>query len=284
MENNKLIKCECGCGKLRPKYDKKGRRMKFINGHQNRGENNPSKKEWVKKILSDSHKGKKQSEETIRKRVSKISGKNHYLYGKKRSIDVRLKLSKSWKPPKNIKIWKEKISLAVKKAYEEGRKVGFLEGHIPILKNKTLEKVYGEEKAKKIKEKIKQARAKQIIPTKDTSIEVKIQNFLKQLGMEFFTHQYMKIEHGYQCDILIPIMNLVIECDGDFIHCNPKMYSSNFVRYPSGKKIITAKEIWERDRIRTQELIEKGFKVLRLWGSEIKDMDLDGFEGKIKYV
>ena len=33
--------------------------------------------------------------------------------------------------------------------------------------------------------------------------------------------------------------------------------------------------------IRTKELIEKGFKVLRLWESEIKTMNLDKFKTKI---
>jgi len=102
---------------------------------------------------------------------------------------------------------------------------------------------------------------KNIFPIKDTSIEVKIQNFLKQLGIEFFTHQYMTIEHGYQCDILIPSMDMVIECDGDYWH-----------KYPIGNDI---------DHIRTRELLEKGFKVLRLWEFEIKEMNLNDFKEKL---
>ena len=105
-------------------------------------------------------------------------------------------------------------------------------------------------------------RAKQICPVKDTSIEVKIQDYLKDLGIPFFTHQYMKIEHGYQCDILIPSLNIVIEADGDYWH-----------KYPIGRNI---------DKIRTEELIEKGFKVLRLWECEIKKLTKDEFEVLIK--
>ncbi len=111
------------------------------------------------------------------------------------------------------------------------------------------------------KEERKQKRAKQN-PTFMSSIEIKIQNLLKQLGIEFFTHQYMKeIEHGYQCDILIPSMNLVIECDGNYWH-----------KYPIGNDI---------DHIRTKELIKKGFKVLRLWEIEIKSMDINQFKNKL---
>lgn len=109
-------------------------------------------------------------------------------------------------------------------------------------------------------EKIKEARAKQK-NTFTSSIEIKIQNFLKQLGIEFFTHQRMNIEHNYQCDIFIPSMNLVIECDGDYWH-----------KYPTGKEI---------DKIRTSELIEKGFRVLRLWQNEINTLNLKDFEEKL---
>ena len=121
------------------------------------------------------------------------------------------------------------------------------------------------ERHKKILSKLRKKDFKEgkfIFPIKDTSIEIKIQDFLKQLGIEFFTHQYMKeIEHGYQCDVLIPSMNLVIECDGNYWH-----------KYPIGL---------ERDHIRTKELIEKGFKVLRLWESEIKVMELNNFKRKL---
>lgn len=112
-------------------------------------------------------------------------------------------------------------------------------------------------------EKFKERRKHIILPVKDSSIEVKIQNFLKVLGIEFFTHQYMKeIEHSYQCDILIPSMNMVIECDGDYWH-----------KYPIGL---------ERDHVRTKELITKGFKVLRLWERDIRVMDVNQFESILK--
>jgi len=129
---------------------------------------------------------------------------------------------------------------------------------------------------------IRKSRKKQVLPFNDSKIEVKIQDFLKQLKIEFFTHQYMKIEHGYQCDILIPAMNLIIECDGDFIHCNPAKYSPDFVRYPNSKGNQPACVIWERDRIRTKELIQKGFKVLRLWEFEIKKMSISEFKNRLK--
>jgi very-short-patch-repair endonuclease len=70
------------------------------------------------------------------------------------------------------------------------------------------------------------------------------------------------IEHGYQCDILIPSMNLVIECDGVYWH-----------KYPIGNDI---------DHIRTKELLEKGFRVLRLWEHEINVMEINSFRALLK--
>ena len=101
-----------------------------------------------------------------------------------------------------------------------------------------------------------------VFPKEDTSIEVKIQDFLKKLGIEFYTHQYMHIEHSYRCDIFIPSKNLVIECDGTYWH-----------KYPTGTEI---------DHIRTKELLEKGFKVLRLWEFEIREMHIDKFKEKLE--
>jgi len=110
--------------------------------------------------------------------------------------------------------------------------------------------------------KIKKARAKQIFPIKDTSIEVKIQEYLKLLGINFISHQFIKeIKHGYPCDIFVPSLNLIIECDGNYWH-----------NYPSRTKI---------DNMRTKELLNSGFKILRIWESEIKVMDINQFKEKL---
>jgi len=276
--------------------------------------------EETRKKISDSNKGQKRSKET-RKNISLAKkGKTSWAKGLNKYIDNRiLKLFLSKMGHKHSKETKIKMSLAKKgKSYEDIYGKEYADKKKAILHNKkkkywenkkgkTLEEIYGIEKAKKIKrkisiqtkksmsnenvknklknglieyykhnehprqnkkhsketiKKIKSARANQIFPVTDTSIEVKIQNFLKQLGIDFFTHQYIKeIEHSYQCDILIPSMNLVIECDGDYWH-----------KYPIGKDI---------DHIRTNELIEKGFKVLRLWEREIRVMNVEDLQNKL---
>lgn len=110
----------------------------------------------------------------------------------------------------------------------------------------------------------KKARKNTIMPLKDSTIEVKFQNFLKQLEIEFLTHQYMHIDHGYQCDILIPSKNLVIECFGDYWH-----------KFPLARPI---------DNIRCIELRKAGYKVLVFWEREIRAMELDDLRNKLKQL
>jgi len=179
------------------------------------------------------------------------SGEEHYLYkktyeeafGKEKAKEIRRKMSEGKlgdKNPVKRDDVRNKISKTKIRLYKEGKIERINSGSIT-----------------------KEKRALQIFPIKDTKIEVKIQNFLKKLGIEFFTHQYMKqIKHAYECDILIPSMNLVIECDGDYWH-----------KYPIGRDI---------DHIRTKELIEKGFKILRLWEVEINKMSVNDFQNKIE--
>jgi len=204
---------------------------------------------------SISQKGKQIPEE-VRKKISntlkgRIASKG--MTGKHHSKETKQKISNSEKGKKLTKEHIEKMRQA-----NLGKK----------LSKETIQKIIQSRKingklwhSKETIEKMKEARKNQK-NTFTSSIEVKIQKFLKQLGIEYFTHQYMKIEHGYQCDILIPSLNLVIECDGDYWH-----------KYPIGRKI---------DLQRTQELLDKGFRVLRLWEHEIKVMNISKFKDRLK--
>ena len=146
---------------------------------------------------------------------------------------------------------------------KELHKLSVIASHMPEARLKVSKANKG--KHHSIKTEItKESRKSLILPVKDTSIEIKIQDYLKQLGITFLTHQYPNIEHDYQCDILIPSLNMVIECDGTYWH-----------KYPIGREI---------DHIRTKELLEKGFKVLRLWEFEIKKLSLEDFEKKLTEI
>lgn len=120
----------------------------------------------------------------------------------------------------------------------------------------------GKHHTEKTKEIIRQKRSTWVTPKIDTTIEVKIQNFLKELGIEFYTHSWRNmIEHKYQCDILVPSKNLVIECFGDYWH-----------NIPYGNDL---------DALRCQELRDKGFKVLVFWEREIKVMQKEDLQNEL---
>ena len=238
------------------------------------GENNVSKRNNVKQKISKN-----------------LLGERNGMYGKKHNEYHRIVMESE-------KV-KEKIKLGLKKRFPDGQPEHsgtWKKGNIPWNKRikqwslmehpkGMLGKKHSQESINKIKKsciginkgdknpakrmdvriKIKEALKDVVFKKKDTIIEIKIQNFLEELKIEYFKHKYIKeIEHGYQCDIFIPSLNLVIECDGTYWHS-----------YPTGNEI---------DHIRTKELLEKGFKVLRLWEFEIKEMTTKGFEERLKNV
>jgi len=120
---------------------------------------------------------------------------------------------------------------------------------------------------------LKEVRKKLILPTNESSIELALQNFLIILNIPFEKHRWMDIKQGYQSDIFIPSMNLVIEADGVYWHGHPDYYP-----------ILTENQIMVRDKdyVKTDQLIKKGFRVLRLWEDEINRMDLDDFKNRIE--
>ena len=233
--------------------------------------------------LSEEHKRK------IRENHPHLSGCNHPMYGKHHSIESRRKISNANKGKIVSKETRIKVSNANKGriSINKGKKRS---EKIKIKISNTLKKdwsKYSKEKKDIRLKNLKEARKHQIIPIKDTTTEVKIQNFLKEMGIEYFTHQYIKeIKHTYQCDIFIPeqggiFQKTIIECDGDFFHMNPNKFSPEDKCFENG---ITAKERWKLDNNRTQELIEKGFRVIRLWENEIRVMEINDFREKIYAV
>jgi very-short-patch-repair endonuclease len=243
----------------------------------------------TRKKMSETHrrigtwKGRHHSKESIKKMSESqkdfLQKENHPMLGKHHSEDSKQKISDSLKgnipwnkgTPRSEKT-KMKLSKALKgriisdetkkKMSDAGKKRMLNEE----LKNKLAKAAIGnkqsKEQRKKSSERMKRVRKTIIFPKKDSSIEVKIQEYLKELRIEFFTHQYIDdIDHGYQCDIFIPSMNLIIECDGDYWH-----------KYPVGRAL---------DHVRTMELMNQGFQVLRLWERDIKSMSIEDFKAKI---
>ena len=212
--------------------------------------------EETKRRMSLSHKGKIITDETKKKLSESHKGKIPWSKGKKLSEQSRKKISLA--------------KIGIKFSDEHKRKLSDSHKRIKI-SDETKRKISLGNKGKKRKlfsdetiKKMKIARSKRILPIKDTRIEIKIRNFLDELKVEYFQHKYINITHSYQCDFFVPSINTVIECDGQYWH-----------KYPTGREI---------DHIRTKELLEQGFRVLRLWEIEIKEMDVDKFKQQLYEV
>ena len=134
----------------------------------------------------------------------------------------------------------------------------------PITKQKLSLINKGKKLSEITKQRISDARVRQIFPVKDTSIEIKIQEFLKELKVDFIAHHYIDIPHRYLCDIFIPTLGLVIECDGNYWH-----------QYPVGLPI---------DHIREKEIRERGWTIWRIWESVINNMTIREFENAMKHL
>jgi len=190
-------------------------------------------REWIKKN-GVWNKGKKHSKEQRQKL------KLAWVERKKKGLGIAWNKGLTKETDIRVKRYSDKRKI-IQKGKHYSPKTEFKKGDIPYMKGKKhtqktinkIKKARAKQKATKgwkhnndTLKRIKEMRTKQILPLKDSSIEIKIQNYLKKLGIEFFTHQYMKIEHGYQCDILIPIQKgiprpTIIECFGNYWHNYP---------------------------------------------------------------
>jgi very-short-patch-repair endonuclease len=94
-----------------------------------------------------------------------------------------------------------------------------------------------------------------------TKIEVKVGDFLNSLNVEYNKNYRIG---KFLVDFYLPSINLVIECDGDYWHANPKIYKC---------KILTDAQIKNIDRdIRKNKMLsENKIECIRFWESDIKN-------------
>jgi len=70
------------------------------------------------------------------------------------------------------------------------------------------------------------------------------------------------------CDIYIPILNLVIEFNGDYWHCNPNKYNADYYHQVKQK---TAQELWDYDKNKIDLIKENGYNLEVVWESDLKE-------------
>ena len=96
-----------------------------------------------------------------------------------------------------------------------------------------------------------------------SNLEKIIQKILVELG-ENFIHN--KNKFGYNWDIIIEDKKLIIEIQGTLFHADPEFYNSDF----SIRGWFTAKDVWEKDRVKKEKAESNGYKVIYIWEKEIR--------------
>lgn len=109
--------------------------------------------------------------------------------------------------------------------------------------------------------------------------KISIELFLsieKEIGEECFYGENEKIiqfynDEKYFC-FYVDFMykNKIIEFYGDYFHANPKLYKFNKI-IGSKYKFNTAEKIWERDKLREELIINRGYDILIIWEKDYKD-------------
>jgi very-short-patch-repair endonuclease len=98
---------------------------------------------------------------------------------------------------------------------------------------------------------------------KVNKIEHTVSTILQNLNIPF----EREVQVGkYTVDFLVG-GKYIIECYGDYWHCNPLQYTSSY--YNKGKKKF-AHEIWQRDMERQLTFEQLDYRFIHLWESEIK--------------
>lgn len=97
-----------------------------------------------------------------------------------------------------------------------------------------------------------------------SKLEWRIREILNQLNIRFSANKFL---FGFNYDFVFA-NNKVLEINGDFWHCNPMKYNADDI-IRGGK---TAKDIWERDSLKRDTIINNGYIIFYLWESEIRNM------------
>jgi G:T-mismatch repair DNA endonuclease (very short patch repair protein) len=178
-------------------------------------------------------------------------GEGNPFFGKKHSNKSKEKISKSRKGKatgdKNSMAnltWRKKASNNLKKKWDSGE----MEYVRKIMSDKMKET----RRLGKIKSVIRSKKEKEIVTE------------LKKLG--YIVSHSLKVDTKI-CDIYIPKLNLIIEYNGDYWHCNPNKYEPDYYHQVKGQ---TAKELWEYDKKKIDLIRRNGYNLEIVWESDLK--------------
>ena len=105
-----------------------------------------------------------------------------------------------------------------------------------------------------------------------SKLEKYIEELLQELSITYETQLLLKVSNKkrYFYDLYIPSSNLIIEIQGDYWHANPNRYSAeDLVHYKFAD--IKAQDIWDRDKVKQDFAISKGYEIVSIWEYFIKN-------------
>lgn len=119
--------------------------------------------------------------------------------------------------------------------------------------------------------KMKEHLTKIHIPKRKTSIEIKVENQLLKNNIAFEKQKIIRVENHNTFiipDFYLPQYNLIIECYGDYWHCNP-------LKYPNGP--INEQQILsvEKDKFKMDIYNQYNYNLLIIWELDINKDDFD---------
>ncbi len=103
------------------------------------------------------------------------------------------------------------------------------------------------------------------------TVRYRVSKFQAQLFQEmkkqdsYWILEYPVPDSPYTVDLCNTKTKEIIECYGDYWHCNPKRFSADYYHRIVHK---TAKEIWEYDIRRQRDLEKLGYIVSIVWESD----------------
>lgn len=100
-----------------------------------------------------------------------------------------------------------------------------------------------------------------------------------ELGGEF--HLLNENKDWFAYDYVDMERKKCIEFNGDFWHCNPTQYQSD---YHHRIKNTSAKDIWDKDSKKSELIKNKGYKILIIWESEYRKSPQQTLDKCIKFI
>lgn len=187
----------------------------------------------------------KNNSELIKNKSFKISETRKEMF-KKGLLPI---LSGDTNPMYNLKAWNSGLNKNIdERLFNYGKKIS--------IKRKEEWENKSEEEKNKIIIRLSEA---MIQTRKPTKIENKIENFLIESKIKYIKNKRFKL---FIFDFYLPTNNLVIECDGDYWHANPKFYLN---------RILTEAQIKNKDRDNRKNLLLKSNNInfIRFWEDDI---------------